>query len=59
MLDDGNRGCLINDNIDDIVKKIEQYIYDKKIYFQQVNRAKKWSQQFTLDSFQEAIKKLI
>ena len=59
MLDDGNRGCLINDNIDDIVKKIEQYIYDKKIYFQQVNTAKKWSQQFTLDSFQEAIKKLI
>ena len=59
MLDDGNRGCLINDNIDDIVEKIEQYIYDKKIYFQQVNRAKKWSQQFTLDTFEEAIKKLI
>jgi len=59
MLDDGNRGGLINDNIDDIVEKIEQYIYDKKIYFQQVNRAKKWSQQFTLDTFEEAIKKLI
>ena len=59
MLDDGNRGCLINDNIDDIVEKIEQYIYDKKIYFQQVNRAKKWSQQFTLDTFEEAIKKLL
>ena len=59
MLDDGNRGCLINDNIDDIVEKIEQYIYDKKIYFQQVSRAKKWSQQFTLDTFEEAIKELI
>ena len=59
MLDDGNRGCLINDNIDDIVKKIEQYIYDKKIYFLQVNRAKKWSQQFTLDAFEEAIKKMM
>ena len=59
MLDDGNRGCLINDNLDDIVEKVEKYIYDKNIYFQQVDRAKKWSQQFTLDTFEEAIKKLI
>ena len=46
-----------------ITKVIEDFIvfadYDKKIYFQQVSRAKKWSQQFTLDTFEEAIKKLI
>ena len=59
MLDYGNRGALINDNLDEVIEKIESYIAHKKRYAEHVENAKKWSQQFTLDAFEEAIKELI
>jgi glycosyltransferase involved in cell wall biosynthesis len=59
MLDYGNRGALINGNSDDVVEKIESYIAHKKRYAEHVENAKKWSQQFTLDAFEKAIKELI
>jgi glycosyltransferase involved in cell wall biosynthesis len=59
MLDYGHRGALINGNLDEVVEKIESYIAHKKRYAEHVENAKKWSQQFTLDAFEEAIKELI
>ena len=59
MLDYGHRGALINDDLDEVVEKIESYIAHKKRYAAHVENAKKWSQQFTLDAFEEAIKELV
>ena len=59
MLDYGNRGALINGNLDEVIEKIENYIAHKKRYEEHVEKAKKWSQQFTLDAFEEAIKELL
>ena len=59
MLDNGHRGALINGNLDEVVEKIEDYIAHKKRYAAHVENAKKWSQQFTLDTFEKAIKELL
>lgn len=59
MLDYGKRGCLINDNLQDAVIKIEEYLNNEKIYSESVEKAKIWSQQYTLDTFESAIKELI
>ena len=59
MLDYGNRGALIDNNLHEIVEKIVSYIDHKKMYIEQVERARIWSQQFTLDTFEKAIKELL
>jgi hypothetical protein len=59
MLDYGKRGCLINDNLQDAVIKIEEYLNNEKMYSESVGKAKNWSQQYTLDTFESAIKELI
>jgi len=59
MLDYGHRGALINGNLDEVVEKIESYIAHKKRYAEHVENARIWSQQFTLDAFEEAIKELL
>jgi glycosyltransferase involved in cell wall biosynthesis len=59
MLDYGNRGVLINDDLDEVIEKIEQCINDKKSYVDLVDKARVWSQQFTLDTFEKAIKELL
>lgn len=59
MLDYGNRGALIDNNLHEVVEKIESYIDHKKMYVEHVERARTWSQQFTLDTFEKAIKELL
>lgn len=59
MLDNGNRGGLVDDNLDAIVDKVEFYIKNKAEYKTQIEAAKHWSQQFTLNTFATEIKKLL
>ncbi len=59
MVDNGNRGALVKANVNEIVTKIEKYLNDENIYQKQVDNAKKWSQQFTLEKFELEIKKLL
>ena len=52
MIDYGNRGVLVTDTVDVIVNKIEKYLKDESLYQKQVEAAKNWSQQFTLEKFE-------
>lgn len=58
MLGEGERGILVKSNTTakDISKLILEMIQHKNHYKNKVNHAENWSQQFTLDSFEEAIK---
>lgn len=59
MLDYGNRGGLVDSNMEIIVGKMEYYINNQKVYKEQVLEAKKWSQQFTLERFESEIKQFL
>lgn len=59
MIDYGNRGALVTDTVDVIVNKIEEYLKDESLYQKQIESAKEWSQQFTLEKFEIEIKKLL
>lgn len=59
MLGYGNRGGIVTENVLAIKEKIKGYIADENNYVQQVNSAKNWSQQYTLEAFERAISKLI
>ncbi len=58
MLDDGNRGAIVNPNINEIVSVVENYISNDKKYQLQVEKAKNWSRQFTLEKFEKEIGEL-
>ncbi|WP_299060623.1 glycosyltransferase [uncultured Polaribacter sp.] len=61
MLGNNKRGTVLNANVfkEDIVIEIESYIKNKIIYKEKVLNAKRWSQNFTLDKFENEIKKII
>lgn len=59
MLGNGERGAIIEDNIDTIVETIEIYLRNEEKYQKTVKNAKLWSQQYTLDRFKNEIKKLV
>ena len=59
MLDDGNRGAIVNDDIKEISQTIEKYLNNFELYNSQVSKAKEWSQKYTLDKFEKEIVKLI
>lgn len=59
MLGNGNRGAIVNDSIDNIVNTIENYLMNESNYVKQVERAKDWSQSFTLEKFESEIGKLL
>ncbi|WP_457618361.1 glycosyltransferase [Lutibacter sp.] len=59
MLDDGNRGAIVNPSINEIVSVVENYINNDKKYQLQVEKAKNWSRQFTLEKFEEEIGNLL
>jgi glycosyltransferase involved in cell wall biosynthesis len=59
MLDYGRRGDIVSDNIDQISTAIQQYLEDYSTYTEQVQNAKDWSQQFTLDKFEKEISTLV
>lgn len=61
MLGDGKRGTLVDKNVkvEELTDIIINYLNNEKVYIKQVNEAQKWSQSFTLDSFENEIKKLL
>jgi len=59
MLDDGNRGDLVDNNVKQIVKIIERYLESPAIYAKKVESAVEWSRQYTLERFESEIKYLI
>lgn len=59
MLDYGNRGILMDMNLDKDVSQIEAVIANKDNFFSKSKLAHDWSQNYTTDLFQSEIKKLL
>ena len=59
MLDQGNRGVLLTKNLEKDVKQIEAIIEDEVDYQNRRKKAAEWSRKYTLDFFEQEIKKLI
>ena len=59
MLDQGNRGVLLTMNLEKDVKQIEAIIEDEVDYQNRRKKAAEWSRKYTLDFFEQEIKKLI
>ncbi|ALJ04579.1 glycosyl transferase [Pseudalgibacter alginicilyticus] len=59
MLGFGERGLLINTNIEDVVVKIHDVLKDAKKAESISKKASKWSQEYTLDKFENEIVKLL
>ncbi len=59
MLDNGKRGILIEPNIEDAISKIETHLQSKTQLNIMSKLASNWSQQYTLDVFDEEIKKIL
>jgi glycosyltransferase involved in cell wall biosynthesis len=59
MLDYGKRGILLKNNIEKDYLEVLNVIKNQEIYHQMSNSAQDWSQKYTLEYFEEEIKKLI
>lgn len=61
MLGYGERGSVLdyNSEIDIIEKEIISYIKNEELYQQKILKAQKWSHNYTLDSFEDAIKTML
>ncbi|MFM9826058.1 glycosyltransferase, partial [Flavobacterium sp.] len=59
MLDNGNRGLLLTADLEVDIKNITEIINNSFLYEQKANAAQIWSRKFTLDVFEEDIKRLI
>jgi len=59
MLDNGNRGAIVSSDIKEISRAIEEYLKDEQKYKDQTNKAMVWSRIFTLEKFEEEIKKFL
>lgn len=59
MLDNGNRGAMVSSNIDEIISVIEKYLTTEELYKKHSENAMKWSQHYTIEKFEEEIKKLL
>jgi len=59
MLDYGNRGILLEMDLDKDVKMIKEIISDEKTFLTKSSLAIQWSQNYTTDLFEAEIKKLL
>jgi len=59
MLANGERGSLVNPDLDEIVTEIETYLTNQELYSQKVQRAFDWSSEFTLEKFENEIALLL
>lgn len=59
MLDHEKRGILLQLNLDADTRKISTLLTDKKSFQQMSQLAQDWSHRYTLDAFEDAIKKLL
>ena len=59
MLDNGNRGLLLTKNSEQDTKAIETLICDTSAYQKMATNSKNWSRQYTIEKFENEIKKLL
>lgn len=59
MLDNGNRGVLLEMNIEVDSAKIMELIQDENVFMNKSRLAAEWSQKYTTDVFESEIKKLL
>jgi glycosyltransferase involved in cell wall biosynthesis len=59
MLDNENRGILLNEILIEDCEKIELLLHNETLYQEKVLQAVTWSQNYTTDYFEEEIKKLL
>ena len=59
MVDYGKRGILIDENVTSAAEKIQQEIRNPKILKEISVAAQTWSQEYTLEKFEEGIKRIL
>ncbi len=59
MLDFGNRGIILNKELVTDASKIAQIIENENHFLNMSSKAKKWSQYYTTEKFEQAIKKIL
>ena len=59
MLDNGNRGLLLDFDLEKDVNAMELLLKDHNLYQEKVHKAILWSRHYTLDFFETEIKKLL
>lgn len=59
MLDNGKRGILLSENLDNDCSEIIKTINNESVYDQKINNAINWSRNFTIDKFENEIKLLL
>lgn len=59
MLADGERGILFDEDINQLVQKIELLLQDREKYNIMSKNARNWSQNYTLEKFEKAIVKFL
>lgn len=59
MLDKGKRGILISEELNDAISSIESHLQQEDSLMKMSKFAAEWSQQYTIERFEEEIKKLI
>ena len=59
MLENGERGIVLDLKLNQDVQHIEQILKDDSLYQDKVNKAIQWSRQFTMDVFEDEIKLLL
>ncbi|PTX61490.1 glycosyltransferase involved in cell wall biosynthesis [Kordia periserrulae] len=59
MLDEGNRGILIEPTVESAVAEIEKVLQSEDLYQEKVKKAVEWSRMYTLDTFETEIKSLL
>ncbi len=59
MLDNGNRGLLLDLELEKDVDQIESVLKDHLLYQEKVKNGVHWSRQYTLDFFETEIKQLL
>jgi glycosyltransferase involved in cell wall biosynthesis len=59
MLENGERGLLLDLNLKEDLKLIESILKHNSLYQDKVNKAMHWSRQFTMDVFESEIKRML
>jgi len=59
MIGEGNRGALVEANSESVVEAINSYMSKPGLYMQASLNAIQWSREFTLESFEDAIKEIL
>jgi glycosyltransferase involved in cell wall biosynthesis len=59
MLDNGNRGAIVQSSVNEIVTVVKGYLQNEEKYLKQVENAKDWSQEYTLEKFESEIHVLL